>query len=57
MIAFARERWGVCYPLRYPGHFSPDGSVQPISAQAIDFKPGAGEGNRTLVISLEGCMI
>jgi hypothetical protein len=46
----------VCYPWRYPEHFFSDGPVHPISAQAFDFKRGAGEGNRTLVISLEGWM-
>src|SRR6516164_1631302 len=44
-VLAARGRWQKPSRRRFPQH----------SAQVFDFKDGAGEGNRTLVISLEGC--
>ena len=44
----------VCYPKRYPS-LSQWACQSPTQiSQVIDFLGGAGEGNRTLVISLEG---
>src|SRR5262249_12519245 len=46
----------IVYPVAGK-HFSGRIQLPHYSAQVFDFKDGAGEGNRTLVISLEGCMI
>ena len=46
---------GVCYPNRNPERLIGGTWSRSNTAQAFDIKRGAGEGNRTLVISLEGC--
>jgi hypothetical protein len=43
-------------PLTLPRALSARIQLPNYFAQVFDFKDGAGEGNRTLVISLEGCM-